>query len=59
VAGTIPVDIYRAALRAAGFTNIEVEVTNSFGPGEAGLPAGSGRIASAHIRAEKSKRLGS
>jgi arsenite methyltransferase len=53
VAGTIPVDIYRAALAAAGFRDIEVEITNSFGPGEAGLPEGSGKIASAHIRAQK------
>ena len=53
VAGTIPVDAYRGALRAAGFSNIDIEVTNSFGPGEAGLPDGSGKIGSAHIRAEK------
>jgi hypothetical protein len=53
VAGTIPVDDYIDALRDAGFTNIDVEVTNQFGPGEAGLPLGSGKIASAHIRAEK------
>src|SRR5438067_6072438 len=53
IAGTIPVDAYRATLEAAGFRNVDVEITNSFGPGEAGLPAGSGRIGSAHIRAEK------
>ena len=53
VAGTISVDAYRGALRETGFTSIEVEITNSFGPGEAGLPRGSGKIASAHIRAEK------
>ena len=53
VAGTIPVDAYEDALRSAGFTNVDIEITNSFGPGEAGLPAGLGRIASAHIRAEK------
>jgi arsenite methyltransferase len=53
VAGTIPVDDYTETLRDAGFTKIDVEVTNEFAPGEAGLPAGSGKIASAHIRAEK------
>jgi arsenite methyltransferase len=53
VAGTIPVDAYQAALQRAGFTNIEVEITNQFGPGEAGLPAGEGRIATAHLRAVK------
>lgn len=53
VAGTIPVDAYRDALRAAGFSNIDIEVTNSFSPGEAGLPEGSGKIGSAHIRADK------
>jgi arsenite methyltransferase len=53
VAGTIPVDAYRAALRNAGFTNIEIEITNRFGAGEAGLPPGAGRIASAHLRARK------
>src|SRR6202022_3800605 len=36
VAGTIPVDAYRAAVLAAGFDAVEIEVTNSFGPGEAG-----------------------
>ena len=53
VAGTIPVDRYRDALRDAGFSNIDIEVTNSFAPGEAGLPDGSGKIGSAHIRAVK------
>ena len=53
VAGTIPVDEYIASMREAGFTNIEVEITNSFGPGEAGLPEGTGKIGSAHIRARK------
>ena len=53
VAGTISVDAYRDALAAAGFTNIEVEITNRFTPAEAGFPAESGKIASAHIRAEK------
>ena len=53
VAGTIPVEAYRAAVLGAGFTEVEVEVTHTFGPGEAGLPAGSGKIASAYIRAAK------
>jgi len=53
VAGTIPVDAYRAAVVAAGFAAVEVEITNTFGPGEAGLPAGTGKIASAFIRAVK------
>lgn len=53
VAGTISVDVYRAAVADAGFDRIEIEITNTFGPGEAGLPAGSGKIASAFIRAGK------
>jgi arsenite methyltransferase len=53
VAGTIPVDAYRAAVAGAGFGTVEIEVTNTFGPGEAGLPDGSGKIASAFIRASK------
>src|SRR5438270_4896563 len=53
VAGTIPVDEYRAAVVEAGFTAVEIEITNIFGPGEAGLPQGSGKIASAFIRALK------
>ena len=53
VAGTIPVAAYRQAVLAAGFADVEVEVTNTFGPGEAGLPEGTGKIASAYIRAAK------
>src|SRR6202171_4835362 len=53
VAGTIPVDEYRAAVLAAGFDAVEIEITNAYGPGEAGLPEGSGKIASALIRAAK------
>ena len=53
VAGTIPVDAYRTALTGAGFDGVEIEITNTFGPGEAGLPEGSGKIASAFIRARK------
>src|SRR2546421_1079528 len=53
VAGTIPVEAYRDAVIAAGFQDLEVEVTNIFGPGEAGLPAGTGKIASAYVRAVK------
>jgi hypothetical protein len=53
IAGTIPVGAYRSVVAGAGFTAIEVEITNTFGPGEAGLPSGSGKIASAFIRALK------
>jgi ubiquinone/menaquinone biosynthesis C-methylase UbiE len=53
VAGTIPVDEYRAAVVEAGFEAVEIEITNTYGPGEAGLPDGSGKIASAFIRAAK------
>jgi SAM-dependent methyltransferase len=53
VAGTIPVDQYRAAVVDAGFSGVEIEITNTYGPGEAGLPEGSGKIASAFIRAAK------
>jgi ubiquinone/menaquinone biosynthesis C-methylase UbiE len=53
VAGTIPVKAYRAAVTDAGFGAVEIEITNVFGPGEAGLPEGSGKIASALIRASK------
>ena len=53
VAGTIPVDAYRAAMIEAGFRGVEIEVTNTFAPGEAGLPEGSGKIASAFVRASK------
>ncbi|TMC29979.1 MAG: arsenite methyltransferase [Chloroflexi bacterium] len=56
VAGTIPVEAYREAVTAAGFANVDVEVTNTFGPGEAGLPPGAGKIASAFIRAAKPAR---
>jgi len=53
VAGTIPIDAYRASVIEAGFDAVEIEVTNSFSPGEAGLPEGSGQIASAFVRAVK------
>ena len=53
VAGTIPIDAYRAAVGNAGFEAIDIEITNTFGPGEAGLPEGTGKIASASIRAVK------
>jgi SAM-dependent methyltransferase len=53
VAGTIPVEEYRAAVIEAGFDVVEIEITNIYGPGEAGLPEGSGKIASAFIRAAK------
>jgi arsenite methyltransferase len=53
VAGTIPVNAYRSAVTDAGFKDVEIEITNTFGPGEAGLPEGSGKIASALIRARR------
>jgi len=53
VAGTISLDAYGAAVRDAGFDGVEIEITNSFGPGEAGLPDGSGKIGSAFVRALK------
>jgi arsenite methyltransferase len=48
VAGTISIDEYTAALRAAGFGEVEVEVTR-----EVTLDGVDGRIASAYIRARK------
>jgi arsenite methyltransferase len=53
VAGTIPVGAYRAALLTAGFEEPDFEITQTFSPGEAGLAEGSGKIASAYIRARK------
>jgi SAM-dependent methyltransferase len=53
VAGTIPVAEYESALTAAGFVDLDMEITRTFGPGEAGLPAGNGNIASAYIRARR------
>src|SRR2546428_10248993 len=53
VAGTIPVPAYRSALDAAGFVDLDVEITRAFGPGEAGLAARHGQIASAYIRARR------
>ena len=53
VAGTIPVDAYRTAVTEAGFDAVDIEITNTFSPGEAGLPVGPGKIASAFIRATK------
>ena len=48
VAGTISIDEYTSALRAAGFDGIEVEVTR-----EVTLDGVDGKIASAYIRARK------
>src|SRR5437763_12011664 len=48
IAGTIPADEYVSALRAAGFTGIDVEVTR-----EVRLDGVAGAIASAYIRATK------
>jgi len=56
VAGTIPVDAYRTAVIEAGFDAVDIEITNTFGPGEAGLPEGPGKIGSAFIRAAKPKK---
>jgi arsenite methyltransferase len=53
VAGTIPVDAYRSAVTDAGFEAVDIEITNTFSPTEAGLPVGPGKIASAYIRAAK------
>ena len=51
VAGTITVDAYRAALAAAGFVDVDVEITR-----EIGVPGFEERIASAYIRARKPAR---
>src|SRR5919198_316719 len=51
IAGTITVDAYTAALTAAGFEDIDVEVTR-----EIGVPGFEERIASAYIRARKPAR---
>ncbi len=48
VAGTISIDEYTSALRAAGFADVDVEVTR-----EVQLDGVEGRIASAYIRARK------
>lgn len=53
VAGTIPVSDYQAALEAAGFVDLEVEITRTISAAEAGLLPGPGKIASAYIRAKK------
>ena len=53
VAGTIPVAAYESALVSAGFVDLDIEITQTFGPDEAGLPAGQGKIASAYIRARR------
>jgi SAM-dependent methyltransferase len=53
VAGTVPVETYRAAVTGAGFDAVEIEITNTIGPGEADSPEASGKIASAFIRASK------
>src|SRR5512133_808823 len=48
VAGTISIDEYTSALRAAGFDHVDVDVTR-----EVTLDGVDGRIASAYIRARK------
>jgi arsenite methyltransferase len=52
VAGTISLDAYTQALRAAGFEGIDVEVTR-----EVKLEGVEGRIASAYIRARRPSRV--
>jgi SAM-dependent methyltransferase len=52
IAGTIPVEAYRATVTAAGFTDVEIEITHPYTPAEAGLAEGTkGKIGSAFIRA--------
>ncbi len=53
IAGTIPVDAYQAAVAAAGFADVEIEITHPYTPAEAGLADGPGKIGSAFIRAVK------
>jgi ubiquinone/menaquinone biosynthesis C-methylase UbiE len=54
VAGTIPVGEYRDALAAAGFGEIDIEVTRTFTPAELGFKEAAGMTGSAYIRARKS-----
>src|SRR2546427_198622 len=53
VAGTISIEEYAAALRDAGFRDVDVEVTR-----ETRLEGVDGAIASAYIRARKPARIG-
>ncbi len=53
IAGTIPVQTYRAAVAAGGFADVEIEITHPYTPAEAGLAHGPGKIGSAFIRAIK------
>ena len=53
IAGTIPVDVYENAIRQAGFENISIEITHTYSRAEMGLPEGSGKLASATVRARK------
>jgi arsenite methyltransferase len=53
IAGTIPVDVYQKALSQAGFGEVSIEIIQTYSPGEAGLPEGSGKVASAAVRAAK------
>ena len=53
IAGTIPVNVYQAALSEAGFQDVSIEITQTYSPGEAGLPEGSGKVASAAVRATR------
>src|SRR5438477_6557224 len=53
IAGTIPVNVYQAALSEAGFQDVSIEIIQAYSPGEAGLPEGSGKVASAAVRATR------
>ena len=46
-------DVYQTALSEAGFRDVSIEITQTYSPGEAGLPEGSGKVASAAVRARK------
>ncbi len=53
IAGTIPVGEYRRALTDAGFADVQIEVTRTFGGNDVGFPDVVGKIGSASIRARK------
>ena len=53
IAGAIPVDVYENVIRQAGFREVSIEVIQTYSPGEAGLPEGTGKVASAAVRARK------
>lgn len=62
LAGALEIDTYRTLLGAAGFTDVEIEITRRYTVAEAGLDlstlpdgweAGDGKLASAFVRATK------